>query len=194
MTETVFTAHPATPSAHPATPSADPASLTAHPGALGDPSAAALVDPALVAFIYHEARLADEARYSEWEALWDDRATYWVPMAPDADPETAVSYINDNRARIRSRVAQLNTGVRHSQTPPSVLRRTVSNFEVTEAAGDAVTVASNFVLVEYRFAITLWAGRYLHTIRRTEAGLRLAGKTVHLVNAGGPIPTMAFLI
>ena len=173
MTETVFTANSAT---------------------LSDPSAAALVDPALVAFIYHEARLADEARYSEWEALWDDRATYWVPMAPDADPETSVSYINDNRARIRSRVAQLNTGVRHSQTPPSVLRRTVSNFEVTDADGDAVTVASNFVLVEYRFAATLWAGRYLHTIRRTEGGLRLAGKTVHLVNAGGPIPTMAFLI
>jgi hypothetical protein len=69
---------------------------------LTDPSAAALVDPALVAFIYHEARLADEARYSEWEALWDSDATYWVPMSPDADPETTVSYINDNRARIRS--------------------------------------------------------------------------------------------
>ena len=186
MTETVFTSPPATLSGPPAAPSAPPA--------LSDPSAAAGVDPALVAFIYREARLADEARYSEWEALWDDNATYWVPMAPDADPETTVSYVNDNRARIRSRVAQLNTGVRHSQTPPSVLRRTVSNFEVTDVTGDRVTVASNFVLVEYRFAITLWAGRYLHAIRRTEDGLRLAGKTVHLVNAGGPIPTMAFLI
>jgi 3-phenylpropionate/cinnamic acid dioxygenase small subunit len=163
---------------------------------LTEPAAAAWVDPALVSFIYHEARLADEARYSEWEALWDDEARYWVPMSPDADPETQVSYINDNRSRIRSRVAQLNTGVRHSQTPPSVLRRTVSNFEVVSEAPGAgtVTVASNFVLVEYRFAITLWAGRYLHTIRRTEGRLRLAGKTVHLVNAGGPIPTMAFLI
>jgi 3-phenylpropionate/cinnamic acid dioxygenase small subunit len=161
---------------------------------LSDPSAAAGVDQALVAFVYREARLADEARYSEWEALWDDNATYWVPMSSDADPETQVSYINDNRTRIRSRVAQLNTGVRHSQTPPSVLRRTVSNFEVSETRGDTVTVASNFILAEYRFDLTLWAGRYLHTIRRTEGGLRLAGKTVHLVNAGGPIPTMAFLI
>ena len=168
--------------------------FTDPPAALGDPSAAAGVAPALVAFIYREARLADEARYSEWEALWDDDATYWVPMSPDADPETQVSYINDNRTRIRSRVAQLNTGVRHSQTPPSVLRRTVSNFEVSETRGDTVTVASNFILAEYRFDLTLWAGRYLHTIRRTEGGLRLAGKTVHLVNAGGPIPTMAFLI
>ena len=109
-----------------ATPHLDPA-------ALGDPSAAALVDPALVAFIYHEARLADEARYSEWEALWDDDAR--VLGADGARTRTrrrTVSYINDNRTRIRSRVAQLNTGVRHSQTPPSVLRRTVSNFEVTD--------------------------------------------------------------
>jgi 3-phenylpropionate/cinnamic acid dioxygenase small subunit len=168
--------------------------FTDPPAAPVDPSAAAGVDPALVAFIYREARLADEARYSEWEALWDDDARYWVPMSPDADPETQVSYINDNRGRIRSRVAQLNTGVRHSQTPPSVLRRTVSNFEVTDTTGGVVTVASNFILAEYRFAVTLWAGRYLHTIRQTADGLRLAGKTVHLVNAGGPIPTMAFLI
>jgi len=42
--------------------------------------------------------------------------------------------------RIRSRVAQLNTGVRHSQVPPSVLRRTVSNFEVTAAAGAATGI------------------------------------------------------
>src|ERR1700733_14867845 len=161
---------------------------------LTDPSAAAGVDPALVAFIYHEARLADEARYSEWEALWDDSARYWVPMSPDADPETQVSYINDNRTRIRSRVAQLNTGVRHSQTPPSVLRRTVSNFEVVAEEGATLTGRAHLILAEYRFAVTLWAGRYLHTIRRTADGLRLAGKTVHLVNAGGPVPTMAFLI
>ena len=161
---------------------------------VSDPTVAGQVDPALVSFVFTEARLADEARYSDWEALWDDDGLYWVPMRPSADPETTVSYIYDNRARIRSRVAQLNTGVRHSQTPPSVMRRTVSNFEVVGEDGDTVTVASNFVLVEYRFAVTVWAGRYLHRIRRSSGALRLAGKTVHLVNAGGPIPTMAFLI
>jgi 3-phenylpropionate/cinnamic acid dioxygenase small subunit len=169
-------------------------------GAANATATAGTVDPALVDFIYTEARLADEARYSEWESLWDDDALYWVPMHPGADPSTTVSYIYDNRTRIRSRVAQLNTGVRHSQTPPSVMRRTVSNFEVTDETDDTTTVASNFVLVEYRFAMTIWAGRYEHTIRRGAdgpegtAGLKLAAKTVHLVNAGGAIPTMAFLI
>jgi 3-phenylpropionate/cinnamic acid dioxygenase small subunit len=75
------------------------------------------VDAAVAAFIFREARLADEARYSEWESLWADDASYRVPMHPDDDPARTVAYINDNRARLRSRVAQLNTGVRHSQTP-----------------------------------------------------------------------------
>jgi 3-phenylpropionate/cinnamic acid dioxygenase small subunit len=152
------------------------------------------VDPEVVAFVFHESRLADEARYDEWEALWDEDALYWVPMAPDADPQRTVSYVYDNRSRIRSRVAQLKTGARHSQTPPSVMRRIVSNFEVVDVESDAVTVGSNFVLYEYRFTQTTWAGRYLHRIRRTPEGLRLAAKTVHLVNAGGPIPTMSFLV
>jgi 3-phenylpropionate/cinnamic acid dioxygenase small subunit len=152
------------------------------------------VDHAVAAFIFREARLADEARYTEWEELWDDDALYWVPMHPDDDPEQRVSYIYDNRRRIKSRVAQLNTGVRHSQTPPSVMRRVLGNLEVLNEDDDTTTVAANFVLHEYRFNLITWAGRYVYRIRRGASGLRLANKTVHLVNAGGPIPTMSFLI
>ncbi len=152
------------------------------------------VDPAVAAFLFLEARLADEARYSEWEQLWDDDALYWVPMHPDDDPERKVSYIYDNRRRIKSRVAQLNTGVRHSQTPPSVMRRILGNLEVLATEDDITTVAANFVLYEYRHALTTWAGRYAYRVRTGPAGPRLSAKTVHLVNAGGPIPTMSFLI
>ena len=34
---------------------------------------------AVEAFLYKESRLADESRYDEWEALWEDDAVYWVP-------------------------------------------------------------------------------------------------------------------
>jgi 3-phenylpropionate/cinnamic acid dioxygenase small subunit len=152
------------------------------------------VEARLAGFIYREARLADEARYSEWESLWDDDALYWVPMHPDDDPETRLSYVYDNRRRLKSRIAQLNTGVRHSQTPPSVMRRIISNLEVVAVDEDTTTVASNFVLFEYRHLLTPWAGRYLHRIRTSGPELRLAAKTVHLVTAGGAIPTMSFLI
>ena len=153
------------------------------------------VDPVVAGFIFLEARLADESRYSQWESLWDDDALYWVPMHPDDDPEHALSYINDNRRRLKSRVAQLNTGVRHSQTPPSVIRRVLGNLEVLSVQGDVTTVGANFVLYEYRHMLTTWAGRYVYRIRTgTASGPRLVGKTVHLVNAAGAIPTMSFLI
>lgn len=152
------------------------------------------LDPEIAAFLFHEARLADESRYSEWEALWDNDACYWVPMNEGDDPERNLSYIYDNRGRIRSRVAQLNTGSRHAQTPPSRMRRSLSNLEVLAVDDDTVTVGSNFVLHEYRYDTTVWAGRYEHRVRRGPDGPRLVAKTVHLVNGHGPVPTLAFLI
>lgn len=153
------------------------------------------VDTALVDFITAEARLADEARYSDWLALWHERdALYWVPMHENADPEREVSYIYDNWPRIAKRIAQLKTGARHSQEPPSKLRRIISNFEVVAHDDVSTTVASNFVLYEYRFSLVTWAGRYLHRIRTDGPELKLAGKTVHLVNGAAPISTMSFLI
>jgi 3-phenylpropionate/cinnamic acid dioxygenase small subunit len=166
------------------------------PGPLTRPTLRPLPDPDILAFLYLEARLADEGRYSEWESLWadDDTVEYRVPMHPDDDPRTTLAYINDNRRRIKSRVAQLNTGNRHSQTPPSVMRRIVSNSEVVAQDGDTVTVESNFALFEYRIRQRFWAGRVIHTIRRTADGPRLVRKVVHLVDAGGPVETLAFLI
>jgi 3-phenylpropionate/cinnamic acid dioxygenase small subunit len=157
-------------------------------------NAPATIDPAVVAFLYREARLADEARYSEWESLWDSDATYWVPMREDADPETDLSYIYDNRRRIASRIAQLNTGSRHSQTPPSKMRRLISNIELLSSDERSVTVGANFVLFEYRTDMVIWAGRYLYRVRTDSRPLRLLEKTVHLVNAHDSVPTMSFLI
>jgi 3-phenylpropionate/cinnamic acid dioxygenase small subunit len=160
-----------------------------------------LPDADILSFLYLEARLADEGRYSEWESLWDDNddtVVYRVPMHPDDDPRTTLAYINDNRRRIRSRVAQLNTGNRHSQTPPSVMRRVISNSEVVESTQDTVTVESNFALFEYRVRMRFWAGRVVHTVRRSDesglGGLRLVRKIVQLIDASGPIDTLAFLI
>ena len=80
---------------------------------------------AAIEFVYREARLADEARYAEWHALWTDDAVYWVPATTDpaADPERHLSHIYDNRARLDTRVKLLQTGHRYSQEPASLMRR-----------------------------------------------------------------------
>lgn len=150
-------------------------------------------------FVYREARLQDELRYDEWEALWTDDAIYWVPAnGDDTDPTRQVSIIYDNRARIGTRIKQLHTGKRHAQTPPSQLRRLVSNIELIEPETeqlDDIGVGANFLAYESRErGTTLWAGRSRYTLRRGEDGLRMARKTVLLVDNGRPFSTLAFLI
>ena len=147
-------------------------------------------------FVYREARLQDELRYDEWEALWTDDAEYWVPAnADDIDPTRQVSIIFDNRSRIATRIKQLHTGKRHSQNPPSRLRRLISNVELLGGNDDDVMVGANFLVYESRErGVTLWAGRSEYRLRRTEEGWRMARKKVMLVDNDRPLHTLAFLI
>jgi len=147
-------------------------------------------------FLFQEARLADELRYDEWEALWTDDAVYWVPAnADDVDPTRQMSIIFDNRSRIATRIKQLHTGKRHSQNPPSRLRRLVSNVELVGEEDDDVLVGANFLVYESRErGVTLWAGRSEYRLRRAEDGWRMARKKVMLVDNDRPLNTLSFLI
>ncbi len=148
-------------------------------------------------FLYLEARLQDEHRYDEWEALWADDALYWVPAGgDDIDPSRQISYIYDNRARIASRIRQLKTGQRHAQAPVSRMRRLISNIETKpEDASGVLVVEANFLLVESRHArLVTWAGRTIYRLRPDGGSFKMSGKKVLLVNNDAPIPNMAFLI
>jgi benzoate/toluate 1,2-dioxygenase subunit beta len=149
-------------------------------------------------FIYREARLQDELAYDEWEALWTDDAIYWVPAgSDDIDPTTQMSILFDNRSRIATRIKQLKTGKRHSQNPPSRLRRLISNVELLERADDEgdVRLGANFLIYESRErGVTLWAGRSEYRLRPTGDGFMLAYKKVLLVDNDRPLNTMSFLV
>lgn len=154
------------------------------------------IDSAITDFLYLEARLQDDHRYDEWEALWTDDALYWVPANDDnADPTRQVSYIYDNRSRIGSRVRQLKTGDRHAQSPQSRMRRLISNIEVESSDDTSVKVAANFLLIEVRHVEqNIWCGRTLYTLRRDGASFKMQSKKVLLVNNAEPIRNLAFLI
>ena len=155
---------------------------------------------AVVEFIYREARLADEARYAEWLALWTDDAVYWVPATTDAgaDPDKHISHIYDNRGRIETRVKLLMTGHRYSQEPASLMRRLVSNIEIAPADNGELVAESNFVIgelaIQAKRELHWWVGRTTHRLRRVGGELKMCGKKVVLVNAGEPLPNLSFLI
>jgi 3-phenylpropionate/cinnamic acid dioxygenase small subunit len=154
----------------------------------------------VVDFLYREARLADEARYGEWLALWTDDAVYWVPATtdPTASPDTRISHIYDNRARLETRVKLLQSGHRYSQEPASVMRRLISNIEVEAAEGGELVAGSNFILgelaVQAGHEMHWWVGRATHRLRQVDGELRMSRKTVVLVNAAEPLPNLSFLI
>jgi 3-phenylpropionate/cinnamic acid dioxygenase small subunit len=155
---------------------------------------------AVVRFLFTEARLADEARYAEWLRLWTDDGVYWVPATTDpaADPNTHLSHIYDNRARIDTRVKLLQTGLRYSQEPPSPMRRLISNIEVDRGENDELIVESNFVLgelsIQAKHEMHWWVGRTTHRLRHADGELRMCSKKVVLINAAEPLPNLAFLI
>jgi 3-phenylpropionate/cinnamic acid dioxygenase small subunit len=155
---------------------------------------------AVVEFLYREARLSDEARYADWLALWTDDAVYWVPATtdPEADPETHISHIYDNRARLDTRIKLLQTGHRYSQEPPSLMRRIISNIEVEDGKDGGFVSGSNFILAELSVQakpeMHWWVGRATHHLRRVDGQLRMSQKKVVLINAAEPLPNLSFLI
>lgn len=159
------------------------------------------------AFVFRETHLADENRYEDWEQLWADDGTYWVPLLPGDDPYTDTSIIFDNRRRIGVRVRQLTEGRRPTQTPKSRIRRVVSNILLVGSDEDLglpeglgpsrwdVGAFANFVGVEAKDERrNLIAGRTLYGLRHADGGLELVLKRVELVDSDMPLRTLSFLL
>lgn len=159
-----------------------------------------VADPVLLAevtrFIYREARLQDDHRYDDWEALWTDDGVYWVPANGEGgDPETEMSIIYDNRSRIALRIRQFHTGKRYSQTPRSRLRRIVSNIEILDRDARQVRVTANAMVFESSIrGDAIWASRNEYLLRREDEDWRMASKKVILVNNATALQSMSFLI
>ena len=147
-------------------------------------------------FLFKEARLQDEHRYAEWEALWTDDAVYWVPAnGEDTDPERDMSILYDNRSRIGLRIRQFLTGKRYSQMPVSRLRRVIGNVEVLGDEPGGTRVTANMLLYEsHRRGQIMWASRNEYLLRQVDGQWRLAFKKVALVNNDAALTTMAFLM
>jgi 3-phenylpropionate/cinnamic acid dioxygenase small subunit len=149
------------------------------------------------AFLYKEARLADENRYDEWTALWTDDAIYWIPAnIDDYDPREHISIVYDDRERLQDRIDRLKSGAAWAQEPRSRIRRVVSNIEIEppDEKGE-ITASSNFVLGDLRRGTqTVYFARQIHRLRRTPQGLRVAYKKVILLNNNEPIHNLSFII
>ena len=141
-------------------------------------------------FLFHEARLLDEARYEEWLALFTETAWYWVPIDPRQDnPHDTVSIIYDDRRLLETRVRRLSNPHIHAQSPPSRTSRLVGNVAVEpdgEAGAGRLVVSSRFQMAAFRRdSQRIFAGALRHGLSRTADGFRIRWKRVDLVNCDG---------
>ena len=148
-------------------------------------------------FLYREALLADEHRFDEWLALWDETdVTYWIPSNnDDLDPKRQISIAYDDRARLEERLTRLKSRGAHSQQPRSRLRRMVSNISIESDDGALARVEANFMLLELRSGMQdVFGGRLVYSLRYDAAGIRMLAKKVVLVNNDEFIGNLTFLL
>lgn len=141
------------------------------------------------AFLVHEARLLDEARFDDWLALFTPDAQYWVPSEPNQEsPHDTVSLMYDDRRLLETRVRRLASPRIYSQEPRSRTSRIVANVTVEETGPDHVVVRSKLMLIESRRnEQRLFGGTCLHRLVRRDGSVHIRLKRVDLVNCDAPL-------
>jgi 3-phenylpropionate/cinnamic acid dioxygenase small subunit len=149
----------------------------------------AALQPQIERFLYHEARLLDSNRFHEWLDLFAEDARYLMPSLELIQGQDRVfdtddfhfGYYDEDRDGLAFRIRQLDTGLRHSEVPPSLTERFITNVLVEESGtADEVEVYSNFLVHQVRHGTheATFSGRREDRLRRTDDGWRVVRRTV----------------
>ncbi len=140
-------------------------------------------------FLYREARLLDERRWPEWNALFTADGEYWAPATPDQpDPVNHVSLIYENDLLRKVRIARFASPAAPSLQPFPRTVHLVSNVMIDKADSDAIAVNSRFLMVEFRRdAQKFYAGAYSHNLVAADGTFKIRMKKADLVNCEGPL-------
>jgi 3-phenylpropionate/cinnamic acid dioxygenase small subunit len=157
-------------------------------------------------FLYQEATLLQEHRYTEWLELFDDAATYRLPVREAVQPAVGgppavhtrplqFELINDTKSVLADRVARLNSGLALSEQPPSITQRMITNIVARPVGPDTVSVTCNFLVHQCRhehFEDTFIGGR-TDVLRRDGDGWVILSRDLALASPVLAQPLAIFL-
>jgi len=131
--------------------------------------------------LYMEADLLDQWKLQEWLTLYSDDAHYYVPPTDipgdDADPNTDLFYICDDRRRMQERVIRLTKPGAHSEWPRSKTRHVVGNVRVAREPNLIRARASFAVWRSKDTTSDVFVGHYLYEIIELDGLMRIRKKT-----------------
>lgn len=138
-------------------------------------------------FLLHEAKLLDVGEFEAWLALYAPQGIYWMPSQPaQSDAQTVASIIYEDHAILAIRVRRLLEARALVLTPMPRTTHLVSNIEVTNTAGDAVTAEAAFICIQHQGDDQrLYSGRQTHQLVRQNGSFRIELKRVDLVDCDG---------
>src|SRR5580698_1247467 len=100
-------------------------------------------------FLYREAALLDDRRFTDWLALIADDIHYWMPIRRTVTVENlrleyaaadGMAYFDDDKRDLRMRVEKLQSNSAWSENPPSRTRHFVSNVRILEATDNEIAL------------------------------------------------------
>lgn len=152
----------------------------------------------LIDLVVREARLLDDRRYAEWNALFADDGIYWVPLVPD-QPEGLdhTSHLHEDKLLRTLRIERLKSARAFSQQPPSRSHHLLQapTVEERDALANRYVVRSEFHYTEAQGdEIQFYVGTALHTLRVEEGRLRIVLKRVNLLNSDAALPAVQLFI
>lgn len=138
-------------------------------------------------FLYVEAELLDNSRYSDWFALFTEDVRYWMPvrttrfLAAGKGFDEDMALIDDNHISLKTRAKRLESDAAWAESPPSRTRHFITNVIVEDgAAAGEIAVSSCFMVTrtrsdrDYQF----FTGVRNDTLRRVEGGFLIARRKI----------------
>lgn len=160
--------------------------------------------------LIHEARLLDERRLDEWNALFTEDGVYWIPLDENEPIATSASVIHDTPLRREERVHHLLHNTFPAQSPHSRTLHFISNVSVEQGIGDSsgnIVVRSNQLIYEMRTGDYKQVGigdlrpivaNVEHILRpvstQTNQRMGIARKKILLINRDSWLGNMTFLM
>ncbi len=152
-------------------------------------------------FLYDEAELLDDRRWTEWLALITEDIDYRIPVRSTRDRQTVPSdfsidafHIVEGQGALAVRLGRLQNDS-WSENPPSRTRRVVSNVRIKERSEAGIAVRSNLLFYWERAGqSSVVAAERRDLLRPGPAGLRLCARLVLLDHTVLPTPSLSVVL
>ena len=146
-------------------------------------------------FLYYEAQLLDEWKFTEWYDLFTSDSHYRLPVrrnrlkrqrfADEAAPRgTEMAHFDADKKTLGLYVAQRESGSNWAEDPYSRTRHMISNTRIrsSEVEDGAYDVRTNFLIYRNRLEseVDIWAGERFDRIRSAGASYVIADRVILL--------------